>query len=150
MNAAPLAEIESPPATGKTVLHLPLGLLGFEKFKQYAVLARPEEAPFLWLQMLESPDRAFLVVPASALGFAYRPEISAEDVEFLRVRNADEALVLNVVTLHADGRATVNLKGPIVLNRQRLLGKQIVPANAADFSVCHPLPVADRTDDAPC
>jgi flagellar assembly factor FliW len=33
----------------------------------------------------------------------------------------------------------VNLKGPIVVNRHTLVAKQVVPHNAADYSVRHPL-----------
>jgi flagellar assembly factor FliW len=35
----------------------------------------------------------------------------------------------------------VNLKGPIIINRNTHIGKQVVIANASDYSVQHPLPV---------
>jgi flagellar assembly factor FliW len=45
------------------------------------------------------------------------------------------------VSLRGDGRATINLKGPIVLNRQTLIAKQVIPLNATTYSVAHPLPL---------
>jgi flagellar assembly factor FliW len=49
--------------------------------------------------------------------------------------------VLNIVTLAQDGRATINLKGPIVINRKTLVARQVVPVNALHFNLHHPLPV---------
>ncbi|MEJ0091179.1 MAG: motility-associated protein [Limisphaerales bacterium] len=44
-------------------------------------------------------------------------------------------------------RPTVNLKGPLIINRHTLAGKQVIlaNANATDYSVQHPLPVAEET-----
>jgi flagellar assembly factor FliW len=123
-------------------VHLPLGLLGFEDQKRYVLLANPDEAPFMWLQMLDDPTRAFLVIAASALPGDYRPELSPEDVEFLGLPGPQDALVLNIVTLRGQGEATVNLKGPIVLNRQTLVGRQVIPVNAGKFPTQHPLRTA--------
>ena len=67
------------------------------------------------------------------------PNIPSADAEFIGLQAPEDALLLNIVTLHGDGRATVNLKGPIVLNRSTWIGKQSVPTNAADYSTQHPL-----------
>ncbi|HWI59371.1 MAG TPA: flagellar assembly protein FliW, partial [Bacillota bacterium] len=121
---------------------LPLGLLGFEAIKQYVLLASPEEAPFLWLQVAGEAGLSFLVVSPGVACADYAPELSAEDVAFLGLRTAEDAMMFNIVTLHADGRATVNLKGPVVVNRHTLVGKQVVPLNAGRYPTQHPLPVA--------
>jgi len=67
MNTLELMEPEKP-ATASTngskgVVVLPYGLLGFERVKNYSLLTKPEEEPFLWFQMLQDPRHAFLVVP---------------------------------------------------------------------------------------
>lgn len=121
------------------IVHLPLGLLGFEAHKQYVLLSKADEAPFLWLQMLEAPHQAFLVIPPTHVTADYQPELSREDVEFLGLEAPDHAWVLNIVTLRPSGEATVNLKGPIVLHRKTLQGKQVIPLNAADYALRHPL-----------
>ena len=41
-----------------------------------------------------------------------------------------------------DGHATINLKGPIIVNRAALKGKQVIPRNVSSFSLQHPLRVA--------
>ena len=132
-------QAETNKENNKGVITLPMGLLGFEQVKHYNLLGSAEEAPFLWLQMVEDPSLAFLVIsPAVVLDF-YRPDLSDEDVEFLGLADARDALVFNIVTVHADGKATVNLKGPIVVNRSTLVGKQIVPLNAGHYSLQHPV-----------
>ena len=123
------------------VLTFPFGLLGFESFKRYLLLARPEEAPFLWLRVLERPEVAFLVVSPTAVTPDYTPEISDEDARFLDLRTPADALIFNIVTLRGQNDATVNLKGPVVVNRRTLIGKQVIPLDASDFPVCQRISV---------
>jgi flagellar assembly factor FliW len=106
------------------------------------LLGSPEEAPFLWLQMVDDPKLAFLVVSPAAALKRYEPDISEEDVKFLNLDNPEDAMLFNIVTVHPEGRATVNLKGPVVVNRRTLVGKQIIPLNAGTFSLQQPIEVA--------
>ena len=124
----------------ENIISVPLGLLGFESVKKYVLLANPEEEPFMWLQMLDSPAQGFVVIPPVAALPSYAPDIAPQDIEFLGIRSPADAIVLNIVTLDQRGGATVNLKGPIVINRHTLVAKQVIPANAASFSLQHPLP----------
>jgi len=141
MKFAELTEPNPHAVKNENTIHLPLGLLGFESIKEYVLLSKPDEAPFLWLQMLDDPNLAFLVISPLAVMPDYQPDIPLEDVEFIGFTNPDDVLVFNIVTLRGDGKATVNLKGPIVLNRQTLIGKQVVPTNAPEYSLQHPLNV---------
>ncbi len=136
-NTAPLP----PLAQAENTLRMPMGLLGFEGIKEYLLLADPAEEPFLWLQVPHDANLAFLVVAPQPLLPAYQPEISAEDAAFLGLANAADAAILSIVTVRGPNQATLNLKGPIVLNRRTLVAKQVIPTNAGQFSVQHPLPV---------
>ena len=118
-----------------------MGLLGFERIKEYLLIADPAEDPFLWLQVPNDPRLAFLVIAPQPLLPNYRPDIGQEDVAFLGLNDASEASLLSIVTVHGPNQATLNLKGPIVMNRRTLLAKQVIPANAASLSVQHPLPI---------
>lgn len=129
-------------ANGTQKIHLPYGLLGFERVKNYVLFSRPGEEPFMWFQMLDETKKAFLVVQPQAFLADYRPDLTDLDVAFLELDNPSEAFVLNIVTLRRNGQATVNLKGPIVINRRTLIGKQAIPANAAQYAVRHPLPLS--------
>lgn len=124
------------------IIRLPSGLLGFEHLRAYVLLADPAEAPFLWLQVLDDSRLAFLVVPPLSVVPDYRPEIADDDVRSLALERPEDASVLCVVTIRGVQEATLNLKGPIIVNRRTQVGRQIIPINAADFSVEHPLPLA--------
>lgn len=139
MNQAADPQTQSYEVKPESIVELPLGLLGFEEHKRYVLLSKPDELPFQWLQMLEPPHQAFLVIPSCQVTSGYQPELSQEDVDFLGLEGPEDALVFNIVTLHSGGDATANLKGPIVLHRQTLKGKQVIPLNAADYALRHPL-----------
>jgi flagellar assembly factor FliW len=142
MNTLEVIEPEKQERIGEKRVRLPYGLLGFERVKNYALISRPKEEPFLWLQMLDSGRRAFLVISPSFALRDYQPDIADEDVKFLDLISPADALVFNIVTLRANAAATINLKGPVIFNRYSMVGKQVIPNNAAQYSLHHPLPVS--------
>ena len=123
-------------------VRMPAGLLGFEHMKDYLLIAKPGEAPFRWLQVKNNPSLAFVVIEPLYFMPDYQPDIPSADVELLGLASPDDAAVYVIVTVFGPRRATVNLKGPVVINRNTGLGKQVVIANAAQYSVQHPLPVS--------
>jgi len=127
-----------------TRVHLPAGLFGFETHKHYVLRSVPEEAPFCWLEVESDPSLAFLVVPPDQVSANYAPNLAEAEATALELQNPADAMLLNIVTLRPQNRATVNLKGPVVINRRTLRGRQVVPTNAADYSLQHPLPVASN------
>jgi flagellar assembly factor FliW len=126
----------------ESTIRLPFGLLGFERNKDYVLLCRTDEEPFLWLQMVDAPKHSFLVISPFNVVPDYQPDIAEEDVAFLGIQKPEDALVLAITTLHANGSATVNLKGPIVFHRGSRVGKQVIPRNAAKYPLQFALPVA--------
>lgn len=143
MKCSTLIDTETPEMATASQVRLPMGLLGFEHLTEYQLVGNPGEEPFLWLQVKENGPLAFVVVNPFLVAPDYQPDLPQADVDFLGIQDPDDTLLLNIVTLHSAGRATVNLKGPIVINRQSLVGKQVVLANACDYAVEHPLPVTE-------
>ena len=142
MKTLELVETEPAAVSEGELIHLPYGLLGFEPIKRYLLVANPGEEPFLWFKMTEAPHKAFLVLSPFIALPDYQPDISADDVEFLGLTDPDDAILVNICTLRGSEVATINLKGPIVINRHTHVGKQIIPNNASRFSLRYPLPVA--------
>jgi flagellar assembly factor FliW len=130
----PVAELKR-----ERVLQVPLGLLGFEGIKQYSLITNPDEEPFLWLQAVGDPSLSFLVVPTFDVAKDYNPEIGDEDAAFLGLDSQEDAWVYGIVTLHRNRPATVNLKGPIIVNRHTLRAKQVVLNNAVRYAIQHPI-----------
>ena len=134
--AEPMAEVP---------VRFPLGILGFETYKQFVLVHAPEEAPFGWLQVQGESRLAFLVLSPFLVVPDYQAEISEDDARFLGLTMPGDALIFNIVTLRAGSQATINLKGPIVINRRTLIGRQVVLVNAGQYQVQHPLPVSDAS-----
>jgi flagellar assembly factor FliW len=141
MNAATTTTAASKPSHPDNRVTLPLGLLGFEPTKHYALLANPAEQPFAWLKAEGESSLAFVVIDPFVVLPGYKPEIPDADADFLGIKTAGDAVMLGIVTLHGSNQATMNLKGPIVINRHSHIGKQVILANSAEYSVQHPLPV---------
>jgi flagellar assembly factor FliW len=142
MNTDAIVEPSAPVVSAPIAVQLPYGLLGFEKNKKFLLVAKPDEDPFMWLQMTEGDKKAFLIVSPFLVMPEYQPDIAQPDVDFLGLTDPSDALVFNICTLRGKNGPTINLKGPIVINRHTLLGKQIIPQNAEQYSLTHPLPVA--------
>ena len=139
-----IIELEPPSVPAGNPVRLPMGLLGFEQIKDYVLTVNPGEEPFAWLRVEDNTALAFVVIDPFVVLPDYRPDIPPADVEFLNLKNASDALLLGIVTVHGTNQATVNLKGPVVINRHTHTGKQVIIANATQYSVQHPLPVADN------
>ncbi len=124
-----------------TPFHFPLGLIGLPDL-QHLELVRPSESAFLWLNSLEDPDFRFVVIEPGGVIDDYEIEISDDDLASIGCRAVGEALlVLNLVTVRSlnPRHVTVNLAGPLIVNRETGIGKQIVVLNCARYSTSHPL-----------
>lgn len=137
MKVADIFEAEQ--HTGTQRIQFPAGLLGLERIKEYELVANPAEEPFVWLQSAGAPDIAFLLISPFLVAGDYQPEIGDADAESLEVSDPEDVIVFNIVTLHGEAAATVNLKGPIVINRHTKVAKQVVLQNATEYSVRHPI-----------
>jgi flagellar assembly factor FliW len=115
------------------------GLPGLQDAQKFVLESRPGDAPFLWLRLAQDPERGWVVISPSDCVTDYHPEIPDDEALMLGLKDSRDAVVLNIVTVHPNGRATVNLRGPIVINHQARIAKQVIPRNATRFAVEHPL-----------
>ncbi len=122
-------------------LILPQGIIGFPNYHRAELLYSADRLPFLWMR-LHGPDTLhFVVIEPGGIVPGYEPEIFDEDAAQLGLRDAADAMVLNIVTLRRQQpvEATVNLIGPIIVNRRTRVGRQRVIANHGRYSAQHPL-----------
>lgn len=140
------AETMEPEITARTPhknhVRIPTGLLGVEQIKDYVLSANPDEEPFAWLHVEDNSALAFVVIDPFVVMPDYKPDIPQVDVQFLQIKEANDAILFCIVTINDGEQPTVNLKGPIVINRHTHTGKQVIISNAGSYSVKHPLPVA--------
>ncbi len=111
-------------------LTLPVGLLGFEKFKDF-VLIDADRQPFYWLQSLDVENLAFILVNPFLFRADYELDLDDEELATIELTSPQNALVFAVVTLPADGAPmTANLQGPLVINREKRLARQCILADS--------------------
>lgn len=121
---------------------LPQGLIGFKDYTRAELLYLPDHLPFLWLKLHRGSDAVhFIVIEPGGLLAEYQPELFDSDAESLDLRDPGEAMLLNIVTLQHQNPldATINLVGPIVVNRRTRLARQLVIANYSQYSAHAPL-----------
>lgn len=144
-------DFDSPPANQ---IDLPQGIIGFANYKRAELLYMPDHLPFLWMKLHGPTDNLhFIVIEPGGIIPGYEPEIFDEDAEQLDLHDASEAMILNIVTLKKQNpvEATVNLIGPLIVNRRTRLGRQLVISNYSRYSAHHSLvenpqaPVLART-----
>ncbi len=111
------------PATAD--VHFPAGLVGFPDSRDYA-LDGGEGGVFELLPAVEG-DPGFVVVAAALFYPDYQPVLDDATAARLDLRDADEALVLIIVTVGTDiGAAHGNLFAPVVVNTRTGSAAQVV------------------------
>jgi flagellar assembly factor FliW len=107
-------------------IRFPQGLFGFEELREY-VLLDAEQQPFYWLQSMEKEQVAFVLINPFLIRPDYELSIGNEDLQDIGIDAPEKALVFVIVTIPADGGPmTVNLQGPLTINRDTRQGKQAI------------------------
>lgn len=122
-------------------LHFPSGIVGFPEHRRGEIFHLADQLPFQWLR-LHGPDPLhFVVIEPSGLVADYSPELFDDDVQALGIASAADAQVYNIVTVRGGPAttATVNLVGPVIMNRHTGIARQVVVANHGHYSARHPL-----------
>ena len=113
----------------------PEGIPGFEKIKQYCLLYKEEETPFLHLSAVGGFNLEFIVVSPWTVLPDYKPEISEEDLAFIGSPARNDVLVFTVVVIAEPlSESTVNLVAPIIINVKGGKAKQVVVRNLKQYS----------------
>lgn len=115
------------------------GMLGFTEATRFALIDDEVGEPFQWMQSLDEPSLAFVVIDPSLLLAEYHFSVKKEQIRALKTADVEELQVFTIVTMAGDILdVTVNLQGPIVMNKNTRIGLQIV-LNDPKFSTRHPL-----------
>ena len=120
------------------IITLPEGILGFEDFKRYIILDHfDKESPFKWLQSVEDPSLAFVITDPLLFVPDYKAKVSKEEVKGIELSDECKTIIIVIVNIKRDhSEITINLQGPIVINAEKKLAKQVV-ISESDYSVRH-------------
>ncbi|OWZ84851.1 flagellar assembly protein FliW [Natranaerobius trueperi] len=133
---SPLGEIE---IDDQKVITFPNGLIGFSDHKRYLLLEGEEGTPFWYLQSVENEALFFVLIDPNQFFNDYQIDIHKNELASIDLEDSSSAVVLTLVTVPDDiNKATANLKGPLIINPDRRLGKQIV-LHPSPYGTKHPL-----------
>jgi len=118
------------------VLHFPEGLPGLEECRDWVLLAEAQNDAVAWLQSVDRADVALAVVSPRRFVPDFQMRVARRELDPLALDEVRAAQVLVVVS-RTEGRLTLNLKAPIVVNLRRRLARQVI-ANG-DLPVQHEL-----------
>lgn len=122
------------------IYHFPSGLPAFEAETRFLLLERPESAPVLFLQSLQTPDLAFITVPATHLQPDYTVEPELADLEALGAAELVKCTLgmLAILTI-TGGSVTANLQAPVLVCTETHRGVQVLRPESP-YASRHPLP----------
>ena len=121
------------------IIHFDEGLIGFSEFKDFVLMENDGLAPFRLLQSLEAPQVGFLVLEATSLVLNYYDLVPAREWESLGVGGKTRPLAFVIVVVGSSPEtSTGNFQAPLLVNYDRMVGKQIILTDSG-FSVRQPL-----------
>ncbi|MBN1380243.1 MAG: flagellar assembly protein FliW [Deltaproteobacteria bacterium] len=106
-------------------------ILGFEHLREFVLLSGEQNTPFWWLQSVQEPAVAFVVINPQIVKPDYAPAISEDDFEFLDIKKKKDIALLAIMTIRSNPlRITVNLRAPILINARTRKANQIILADS--------------------
>jgi flagellar assembly factor FliW len=107
------------------------GLPGFEACRRFALLVSDATAPLRRLDALDGPPASFLGIDPRLVMSEYRCALREPDRLRLEATSTTPLVWLALVAVETDGTVTVNLRAPVVINPDRMIGRQVLSDDAA-------------------
>jgi flagellar assembly factor FliW len=106
---------------------------------RYIILDHDTEAPFKWLQSVEEPALAFVIMDPALFHPGYHIDVPTDALVEIGAREKEDLALVVILTIPSNdpGRITANLRGPLLISHKTKLGKQVVLSE--DFPTRHPL-----------
>ncbi len=122
------------------IIHFPDGLLGFPDQKDFILKQHEHGSSFYWLQSVDLPYMAFVVINPFLGEKNYLAELPPSDREYFKGVEEGRTLVLSMVTIRPESvpALTMNLVGPVVIDLETKTGKQVV-LSTTKYTCRHPL-----------
>jgi flagellar assembly factor FliW len=120
------------------LVSFPSGLPGFEQCRSFVLVSGGDLAPFSCLQAVGDLEASFLVIDPRRVLADYRCTLGHADRARLGAGESSVLLWLSVVSFGPGDQMWVNLRAPIVINPDKMLGYQVLPHNSL-YPLRHPL-----------
>jgi flagellar assembly factor FliW len=111
------------------ILYFPSGIIGFEDCRKFILVTDEDLEPFQWLLCIDEgkEEVGFPLLMPFILVPDYFDELPGDIVEELKKGDDCPINILNVVTIRGkDGKMTLNLRAPIIIDADKKEGRQII------------------------
>jgi len=109
------------------VITFEAGIPGFEQNKKFVLVQIPDYLPFEWLVCVDGSRLRFAIINPLLFRPDYEPAITKEQLQELGIEKAEDVLLYCIVTIRENpAESTANLIGPVVINRTKRVGRQII------------------------
>ena len=118
-------EMEFPESS---VVRVAGGLIGLAGQENFVIIQHQDNTPFYWLQSVDEPELALVMVNPLLFKEDYDPPIPLSVHQELDIQNAGEISIFVIVTIPAGNPQgmTANLLGPLVVNPRSRQARQLV------------------------
>ncbi|MDK8181632.1 flagellar assembly protein FliW [Paenibacillus sp. UMB4589-SE434] len=121
------------------IVCFPEGILGFSAHKQYAWLsADSEDSVIELLQSADEENLTFIITDPFLFEKNYSFDLNEDWNNKLKISSIEQAIVRVIVTAKADGSTTINLKAPIIINKDTNNAVQII-LDGPEYPLQHPV-----------
>ncbi|SHN80925.1 flagellar assembly protein FliW [Desulfitobacterium chlororespirans] len=135
--------------TSEQIIHFPHGIPGFLVEKAFVHLPHDEDSPFSFLQSTAEADLSFLLVDPFPFIPKYEFVLDDELVRELELSEENPPQIFLIGTVKEKiTDMTVNLLAPIVVNRGKGIGRQII-LDKTEYSIRHKLFPEDQAQGTP-
>jgi flagellar assembly factor FliW len=107
------------------LIFMPHGLIGFEEYRHWVLLASKESEELAWLQSVALSHVALPMISPRRFVPNYRLQVQRRDLDLLQMHAKDQVYVLASLSKHGN-HWTTNLKSPVIMNSTRRLAVQVI------------------------
>lgn len=123
----------------KSIIVFDEGLIGISDKKRFLLIEKDDFKPFSYLQSIDDPEFALVVVSPFFIEKNYQFDVHGDDLSSLGINEINDMLILAIVVFsNRIEEITVNLKAPIIINIKTKKAKQIILLNEI-YTVAEPL-----------
>ncbi|RPF54359.1 flagellar assembly protein FliW [Aquisalibacillus elongatus] len=123
------------------IINFENGIPGFPIQKEFALIDIEGNPTFQVLQAIHNEELAFIVTDPFLIYKDYEFDLDDQVLEQLDLHTNEHLVIRCMITVQQPfEQSTINLKAPIIINKQKKAAKQVV-LNEEQYTTTHPIQV---------
>ena len=109
------------------IITFPAGIPGFESYREFVLVSIAEYAPFEWLVGIKDSPLRFAIINPMLFRPDYQPAMIKKQFDDMEIEKPQDMLLYTIVTIRENPlESTANLVGPVIINKRKHIGKQVI------------------------